>query len=66
MPMAETMKPPPKHSAATNIDLRGPDALHPAPEQRPRTRPRMAMAMENIQPISFKFQSPGAECVDAR
>src|ERR1700677_40161 len=59
------MKPLLKHRADTNIDLRGPARS----TQRPNTaaaRPRMAMAMENIQPISFKFQSPGTECVMPR
>src|SRR5580698_8422777 len=62
MPTAETMNPPAKHSAATNIDLRGPTRS----TQRPKTaadEPRNTIAMEKIQPTSFKFQSPGADCV---
>ena len=58
--MADTMKPPPKHSAATNMDLRGPTRSTQRPN-RAAERPRMAMAMENVQPTSLIFQSPGAE-----
>jgi hypothetical protein len=57
---AATMKPLPKHSAATNMDLRGPTRS----THRPNTaaaRPRMAMAMENVHTTSLMFQSPGAE-----
>src|SRR6266478_433953 len=62
MPTAETKNPPAKHSADANIDLRGPTRS----TQRPKTaadEPRKTMAMEKIQPTSFKFQSPGAVCV---
>jgi hypothetical protein len=54
------MKPPPKHSADTNMALRGPTRS----TQRPNSaaeRPKMAMAMENVHPTSLRFQSPGAE-----
>src|SRR5882757_679987 len=62
MPTAETKNPPEKHSADANIDLRGPTRS----TQRPKTaadEPRKTMAIEKIQPTSFKFQSPGAVCV---
>ena len=49
MPIAETMNPPPKHSAATNIDLRGPtrstqrpNSAADEPEDRDRDRKRPA------------------------
>ena len=56
------MNPPPKHSAATNIDLRGPTRSTQRPN-RAAARPRTAMAMENVQPTSVSFQSPGADWV---
>src|SRR5271166_5859406 len=62
MPTAATMKPPPKHNAAVNIDLRGPTRS----TQRPKTAadsPRMAIAIEKVHPTSVNFQSEGSECV---
>src|SRR5579862_3333385 len=62
MPNADTRKPPPKQSAAVNIDLRGPTLS----TQRPNSaadEPRTTIAMEKIQPTCFRSQSPGAECV---
>src|SRR5882757_8293018 len=62
MPTAATRKPPPKHRAETNMDLRGPTRS----TQRPKTaadRPRRTMAIENVQPTSVNFQSDGAEWV---
>ena len=46
------------------MDLRGPTRS----TQRPNTaadEPRTTMAMEKIQPTSFRFQSPGADCGQA-
>ena len=60
--MAATMKPPPKHRAATNIDMRGPTRSTQRPN-RAAERPRTAMAMENVHPTSVNFQSPGADWV---
>ncbi len=62
MPTAETKNPPAKHSAETNIDLRGPTRSTHLPK-RAAEEPRNTIAMEKIQPTSFKFQSPGADCV---
>ena len=62
MPIAETRKPPLKHSAATNMALRGPTVS----TQRPKTaadRPRNTIAIENIQPSCTSVQSPGADLV---
>ena len=61
---APTRKPPPKHSAAANIAVRGP----PSSSQRPNTAaeaPRKTMAMLKIQPSSVSFQSSGADFGDA-
>ena len=54
------MNPPPKHRAAVNIDLRGPTRSTQRPN-RAADRPRKAIAIENVQPTSVSFQSPGAE-----
>ncbi len=62
MPIADTMNPPPKQSAAVNMDLRGPTRSTHRPNSA-ADRPRTAMAMENTQPTSVSFQSPGAEWV---
>ncbi len=61
-PTAETKNPPAKHNAAVNMDLRGPTRS----TQRPKTAddsPRKTIAMEKIQPTSFRFQSVGADWV---
>src|ERR1700742_1111586 len=59
---AEIMNPVAKHRAATNIDLRGPTRSTHRPKSAAE-EPRKTIAIENIQPTSFKFQSPGADCV---
>ena len=62
MPTADTMNPPPKHSAAMNIERRGPTRS----TQRPNSAadsPSTAIAMENVQPTSVNLQSDGSECV---
>src|ERR1700743_492361 len=61
-PTAEIKNPPAKHSAETNMDLRGPTRSNQRPK-RAAEEPRNTIAMEKIQPTSFKFQSPGADCV---
>ena len=56
------MKPPPKHSAAVNMALRGP----PSSTQRPSSaadNPRKKMPRLKIQPRSVSSQSPGAGLV---
>src|SRR5258707_6436483 len=63
MPTAESRNPPEKHSAATNIDLRGPTRSTQR-QNRAAEAPRNTMAREKTQPISFKFQSCGEDCVN--
>ncbi len=61
MPSAEIIKPLAQQTPAVNMALRGP----PSSTQRPNTaedRPRNNIAMENIQPSSVSFQSPGVDC----
>ena len=54
------MKPLPKHSAATNMDLRGPTRSTHLPKTAAES-PRMAIAMEKVQPTSVSSQSSGAD-----
>src|ERR1700735_3108222 len=56
------MNPPPKHRAATNIDMRGPTRSTQRPNRAAAT-PRTAIAIENVQPTSVNFQSAGADWV---
>src|SRR5690242_11638314 len=62
MPRAATSNPPPKHTAETNIALRGPTRSSHGPNSAAES-PRNTIAMLNTQPIVLNFQSPVADFV---
>src|SRR5882757_9705908 len=62
MPAEASRKPPPKHSADTKMDRRGPTRSTQRPN-RAADDPRNNIAMEKIHPTSLRLQSPGADCV---